>query len=184
MSEESKHIGYHIITKSLVEAKVGDVIVSPFKHSEVIHDAGYLDSFRPNGAYLRSEALFLSREEDIGAWAYECLPTGSDSRLSFDLLTLEFEGEIKWYDKNLYNQYLLEKRINKGACLDELREKCAKEYWDSGVADDEIRNYKHDNRQLYEGLFYGKAKVIKRERIDYNFREQCIISVETVNVET
>lgn len=176
MATELKHIAYHIITKTLSGAKEGDIIESPFKHIEGFHDAEFLDSYRPEDSNMRSEAFFVAREEDIGAWAYECLPTGSDSLLSFDLLTLELHGELKWYDKNLYNRYLLEKRIRPGADLSELRAHCANEYWNSVLTNDDFLKYKPEPQQLYEGLFYGKAKVVKRERVVYNFREQCIIS--------
>lgn len=153
----SNVVAYHIVFDLTEEYSVGDKITTPITKKRNIKYNAELESVRPKELPLRSQALFVCKKGDINNWIIEfgLLPNGVKS---FKVLTLELSGNLFWLDKDKFTKYHFERNARPNEVVDSTKYAC--EYWKSLLTNNQLQDRNVNGQELYEGLFYGEAKII------------------------
>jgi hypothetical protein len=164
MNYEVKNVtAYHVTQNSF---DINDIIKNEsrvFSNEKECTEIQF-ECLKPDGLGSRADAFFVCRYEDIEAWAHElfCYHGNMKKQYEYNVLKLELDGKLFWADiaphdnYESYSKLLGEKNLEK--------EKCAiRYYWSSVIDNDDFNEKSIGSKESYEGLFWGKAKIVKIE---------------------
>jgi len=149
-------IAYHIVLNMSDGFNVGDAIKSPFSGERRLYCDKEIAEMKPAGLPSRNQALFVCLEKDFFDWVLAFGLHPSEVK-HVKILKLELNGTLYWLDKNKMDKYHFDKTCRPNAIADSRESATA--YWNSLLTNEELHNTELKDDVLYEGLFYGEAKI-------------------------